>query len=173
MSKVKNNSVLSQLPLFDPITIPLTQGYSTVIDPVDSDLVNYKWCVQLGANNKAYAKRRVKNKVQFLHHVIFERTFNRLLSKGEEVDHIDGDSLNNQRTNLRPSTHQQNLINTKLRSDNKSGYKGVTACLKRWKANIRIGGKQVHLGVFATPEEAYAAYCIAAKQHFGEFARLK
>lgn len=90
---------------------------------------------------------------------------------GLEIDHKDLNSKNNRIENLRLATKSQNQCNTALRADNSTGFKGVTRHGERFKANIRARGKQVHLGVFDTPEDAHAAYSKAAVQTFGEYAR--
>lgn len=92
----------------------------------------------------------------------------------ENVDHIDGDGLNNERRNLRPSTHGENMANVRKRRDNVSGFKGVwwhraNSC---WSASIQSKGESKYLGSFDTPEKAYAAYCEAAQRLHAEFARL-
>lgn len=92
---------------------------------------------------------------------------------GEIIDHIDGNPSNNRISNLRVATHAQNISNSGLRPNNTSGYKGVSKDRSTgYRATIVKNGKQFHLGSFATKEEAYAAYCKAAKKLHGEFARL-
>lgn len=88
------------------------------------------------------------------------------------VDHIDGDPLNNKKTNLRLCTHQQNCRNAGLSSRNTSGFKGVSQVGKKFRAYIVINGKQKSLGHYTTAEEAATAYNIASEKYFGEFARL-
>ena len=99
----------------------------------------------------------------------------RLISQpadGEFVDHIDGDGLNNRRANLRNCTHAQNMANTAVTRRNKLGLKGAFASKsgKAFRAVIRVSGQRMHLGYYATPEEAAAAYRGAAKVIYGEFA---
>ena len=91
-----------------------------------------------------------------------------------DIDHIDCNGLNNRWTNLRAATRTENLRNSQLRSDNISGYKGVSynSARGRWISCIKVGDKNLHLGRFDTPEEAHAAYRVAAEKHFGEFARF-
>lgn len=91
-----------------------------------------------------------------------------------EIDHRDMDRSNNRWLNLRPATGSQNRANTRKRADNKSGFKGVCwyPQTRKWVAQIRYQGYNNNLGYFATPEEAHAAYCSAAKRLFGEFARF-
>lgn len=96
----------------------------------------------------------------------------RMLVKGEEVDHIDSDPLNNQRANLRALTHQQNIQNNRPHKDGTSIYKGVSKRGNSWRAQICKDGQKVMLGNF--PEERYAAYAydIAARDMFRQYARL-
>lgn len=90
-----------------------------------------------------------------------------------DLDHINGDPLDNRIANLRLATASQNQGNARLRRDNTSGFKGVTynPDTQKWIAQIKCRGKQHQLGYFASPEEAHAAYINAAKRLYGEFAR--
>jgi len=97
--------------------------------------------------------------------------------KGVVVDHINGDSLDCRRANMRICTNVENVRNSRKRSDNTSGYKGVsidkeTRLKKRWRAYINYKGKRMCLGRHMTKEDAAKAYNVAAKKYFGEFARL-
>lgn len=91
--------------------------------------------------------------------------------KGMHVDHVDGDPMNNVRSNLRLCTHAENMRNRKIHSNNKSGYKGVYFGDTSWRAQIRADGKTYRLGRYKTAEEAHAAYQKAASELHGEFAR--
>lgn len=91
---------------------------------------------------------------------------------GEFVDHINGDTWDCRRENLRLCTHQQNMQNRKVHSHSKTGVKGVCWDGKTFRARIRINGKQVWLGRSPTVEGAAALYNAAALEHFGEFARV-
>ena len=92
-----------------------------------------------------------------------------------QADHRDLDRDNNRIANLREATDSQNGANVGLLSTNKTGLKGVSMGSanrrKRWKAQIRKDGERRFLGYFETPERAHAAYCAAAQQLHGEFAR--
>lgn len=94
---------------------------------------------------------------------------------GLEVDHIDGNGLNNQRANLRVATKAENQRNRRAQLSSKSGLKGVSwhGQNQRWQAEIRLNGIRLYLGIFDTAEEAHTAYCEAAVQLYGEFARFK
>jgi hypothetical protein len=86
-----------------------------------------------------------------------------------DLDHVNGDQTDNRIDNLRPATRQQNCANSRPRRANKSGFKGVHLHRRtgKWRAVIRSR----HLGLFKTPEEAHSAYCVAARNLFGEFWR--
>jgi hypothetical protein len=158
------------------ITIPLTKGYTATVDDCDADLAQHKWCARPRATT-VYAQRNAgrtadgKQLTVDLHRVIGARIAGRELSRDEEVDHIDG-TLNNCRSNLRIVTHAENMRNRRMHRNNSAGFKGVDQRpgYDRWRARIRIDGRQVVLGWFDTPELAYAAYCEAAIFHFGEYA---
>jgi hypothetical protein len=93
----------------------------------------------------------------------------------EEIDHIDGNPLNNRWKNLRLATRGENQFNRGADYTNTSGYKGVTyhkQC-RKWVARIGHKRKSYHLGLFETAKTAHAAYCEAAIRLHGEFARLK
>lgn len=100
---------------------------------------------------------------------------------GLEVDHRDGNVLNAQKGNLRLCTHAQNMRNKRMQKDNRSGFKGVwfdsysakRGCPSVWAADIKANGKKRTIGRFRTPELAHAAYCAAAIELHGDFARFK
>lgn len=165
------------LPLFSlqPETkeIPLTQGKVAIVDAADYEwLMQWKWCASSYCKTW-YARRSIvlpdgrKSTVK-MHRVIMGAT-----NPGIEIDHKNGDGLDNTRGNLREATRGQNQFNTRIRSDNVSGYKGVDWYNQRgkWRAQIRIGGKTTYLGLFVDIRDAVAAYDNAARELFGEFAR--
>jgi hypothetical protein len=90
-----------------------------------------------------------------------------------QIDHINGDTMDNQPSNLREATHGQNIANARRPVSSKSPFKGASyhKRFRKWTAQIGGGGTQRHLGYFDTPEEAHAAYVEAAQRLFGEFAR--
>lgn len=158
------------------LTIKLTKGRETVVDSDDADLATIKWYALTKKNaRRVYACRDDKNTRQLIHRVILERILGRPLEAKEQVDHRDGDGLNNRRENLRLATASENQRNQHRDRTNTSGFKG--ACwdksVNRWKATIKVNRKCIHLGRFDTPEEAHAAYCAAAIKYHGEFARLE
>ena len=88
------------------------------------------------------------------------------------LDHINGNTLDNRISNLREATQQQNMQNqTKARSDNKSGFMGITPSRGRFRARIKLNGRSKHLGCFDTPEEAHEAY-LAAKRELHDFCTI-
>lgn len=173
---VPTPSLPQQLSLIEPVEIPLTKGYVALIDPIDADLASHKWHTSSSGSSpqKKYARRRNGYKSQVIHRVILSRMLGRPLLETEDVDHINGDGLDNRRCNLRLATRANNCQNRKRAKNNKSGFKGVcwAARAQKWIAYINANGEHRHLGFFATAEEAYAARVEAAYQLHGEFARL-
>jgi hypothetical protein len=92
-----------------------------------------------------------------------------------EIDHRNGDPLDNRLENLREATRAQQLWNSGLRKNNRIGLKGVTFYppTRRWFARIQKHGRTRFLGYHATAEAAHAAYVEAANSEFGEFARTE
>ena len=88
-----------------------------------------------------------------------------------EIDHIDEVKHNNKWVNLRKTNPSQNQCNVGKYTNNTSGFKGVTKQTNtdKWKAQIGINNKVMHLGLFSTPEEAHLAYCEAADKYHKEF----
>ena len=90
---------------------------------------------------------------------------------------INGDSLDNRKSNLRICTHAQNSKNLKVRKDNTSGFKGVCFTKERWRgkrwcAYINSNNKRIGLGRFLTKEEAALKYNEAVEKYHGEFGRM-
>lgn len=89
-----------------------------------------------------------------------------------QVDHINGDRLDNRISNLRIATHGQNRANSRAGKNNLLGVKGVFKTRSgKFVAQIRAGKKQRHIGTFLTVKEASEAYRKAAEKYHGEFAR--
>lgn len=153
--------------------VSLTQGYEAIIDADDAHLVeSYNWCAQV-QRNKIYAVRtsRLKSKQ---HQVRMHRVLMGNPS-GFEVDHVDGNGLNNRKINLRKATQSQNQQNSTISKNNTSGFKGVTWSKrsKKWQAQITIDRKYKQIGKFDTPEDAHAAYTKASAELHGEFGRAQ
>ena len=131
------------------IKISLTQGKESLIDDSDFETVSkIKWHAMRAPSNKFYAKHRT---IGFLHHFLVGK------KDGMEVDHIDGNSLNNQRSNLRFVTHQENMFNRRKHVNNKTGFIGVYFTDNSWEAQIRFNGKKVFRKRFKTLVQAVAA----------------
>ena len=115
----------------------------------------------IGINNKIYLNHRLI----FLYHHGYLPKF---------IDHIDRDKANNNIENLREVTLQQNNMNRKSHKNTSSIYKGVSwdKRYQKWKSQIEINGKSIHLGYFKSETEAAIAYNRAAIELFGEYAKL-
>lgn len=90
------------------------------------------------------------------------------------IDHANCDGTDNRIANLRVATVAQNQCNSRRRANNTSGIKGVTWNKDRskWQAQICVGYRHIHLGLFVIKQDAAAAYAAAAEQHQGDFRRL-
>lgn len=172
-----SNSIPAQLPLpieGEIVEIRLSNGDITIVDAVDADLLQLRWQCHTSGHN-SYATHGSKKHSFSMHRHIMARVTGRPLVKGEIVDHINGNSLDNRRNNLRLCTHAQNIHNQRLSQRNTSGYKGVSYSKKRkkWSAEIKADNVRYKLGHFDTPEAAHEAYCTAATKLFGDFARFR
>lgn len=87
------------------------------------------------------------------------------------LDHINGNRADNRLENLRPCTVAQNIWNSRKSKNNTSGFKGVRQRTSRFEARIRTNGVHRSLGMFDTPDEAYAEYVSECSRLRGEFAR--
>ncbi len=147
--------------------IKLTRGKVALVDEEDFDKLNkYKWSAWKDKNkNIFYAMGG--NRLR-MHRVIMGDI------KGVAYDHINGDGLDNRKSNLRIATTQQNNMNTIPRKGGSSKYKGVCwhKRKKKWMSRIGYNYNIVHIGYFDDEVEAALAYDKKAKELFGEFARL-
>jgi hypothetical protein len=129
---------------------------------------NKAGCVETNRSGKQYVRVRFKVKLYLIHRLIWAWHGNSL-EPNEDIDHIDGDGLNNRIENLRAVTPKQNSENTKsARKDSKSGVKGVCwhKGTKKWEAHLGHNGKKIHLGCYKDIDEARAARIAAEKEYF-------
>lgn len=151
--------------------VPLTKGHEAIIDVRDLYLVEDKnWCA-LAQGHTTYAVRADystgKYKLVYMHRHL------QSAPDGLEVDHIDGNGLNNSRSNLRVVSRAQNAKNLGAYNNNTSGFKGASfhKASGKWQAQIRDKGAIEYLGLFETASDAHEAYVDAAKRIHKEFYR--
>lgn len=146
--------------------IPLTQGKFAVVDDEDFQSLNrFKWYAHCRRHTgNFYATRHGEQREMLLMHRVILG-----LRAGEECDHINHDSLDNRRSNLRKCTSQQNQWNRRRR---RPGFKGVRKLRNKWGATIMVSGVRNWLGTFDNPESAARAYDAMAAKHFRQFAVL-
>lgn len=143
--------------------VKLTQGKYSLVDDEDFETLNkHAWRTKKDWAGNSYAFRTSslngKGFSIYMHRLIVG------VSTGQEVDHIDGDGLNNQKKNLRIVTHRENMMNRRQRTVSKtSNNLGVIKRKNTFIAQIKILGKNKYLGSFRTEEEALKARIVAEK----------
>lgn len=163
----------------DTKLIHLTQGKICIVDSCDYDtLIKHKWFASSVDKRVWYAQRtHNENGRKGKRHCVFiHRAILGLVGiKGISIDHIDGDGLNNTRSNLRIVTQSQNLQNSRKHHNNKTGYKGVHIEIRGastyYRARIKVEGKTLSLGYFKDKLSAAKSYNEAALKFFGEYAK--
>ena len=150
-------------------TIPLTQGYFTKVDDDDYEkFAIYRWYADSSRKSEIRAVRSINNKGKIIRVTLSRVIMN--VSKEMKVDHINHDTLDNRKSNLRICTQAQNTRNRKKPNTNRSGYKGVCWVKndRKWKSSVG----SYYLGLFENKIDAAKAYDKKAKELFGEFAVL-
>jgi len=150
--------------------VELSQGKTAIVSDQDYDRVSrYTWHTFRIHRTWYVATNGINGKRTYLHRFIMQA------NPGAEVDHINGNGLDNRRCNLRLCTHAQNLANQRHQQRKTSSpHKGVTWCKKGrvWLAQIKANQKHYNLGSYDSEEDAARAYNRAANEYFGEYARL-
>lgn len=139
------------------------------VDDEDYELLNqYNWHLISREYANTYIKINNKRESKLMHKLILN-TYKNL-----EIDHIDGNGLNNQKSNLRLLTHQQNIMNSFKHKRSSSKFKGVSwhKTGKKWQAYIGFNKKLIYIGLFDFEKEAAKAYNEKAKDLYGKYANL-
>jgi|SRR5690242_4622877 len=148
--------------------IPLTRGFNALVDEKDFVWISkYSWCVAEGSGGLWYAKRKSGEKTIYMHRFILNAPH------GVDVDHINGNTLDNRRKNLQIVTHSENLRKAVRKIIPRSGYFGVSKSGEKWRVRLRsLDGKIISFGTFKNAIEAAKAADTAAIERDGKFARL-
>lgn len=141
-----------------------------LIDPTDAAiLTRHAWSISEHGDGLLYVIAYSENRKIYLHREIMQP------EERDEVDHRNGNGLDNRRANLRVVAHRLNLANQRTQQRPKSSrYKGVSFYKRdgRWESSIKINGRKIRLGLFAAERDAAAAYNVAALAAWGDHARL-
>lgn len=150
--------------------IELTKGKTTTVDDEDYNYLNsFNWHYSTGYAMRQPPRKKGKRTPILMHREITN------CPKEKEVDHINGDKLDNRKKNLRICTRSNNGKNQSIQNRQKSSiYKGVSLIKStlKWRASIKINGKQFNLGHFHTEKDAAIAYNNAAIKYFKEYSKL-
>lgn len=153
--------------------VELTQGKFAKVDDEDYEwIIKRSWSLLKNGYARAGTHKYVDGKRTAIHMYMHREIMK--APAGKQVDHINGDRLDNRKENLRIVESKQNNYNAGISKNNKAGYKGVAwdKAHKRWGAWIKINYKSKFLGYHATPLEAAKAYNQAASEEWGEYARV-
>lgn len=146
--------------------IPLTKGMVALVDDEDYERIIEAGPWHAGARSQTfYAQSRKGGRHVYMHRLIADAY------PGQDVDHVNGEGLDNQKANLRLCTRAQNLGNQRKR-EGTSSFKGVCWSHNRWTAQMQARGRNHYLGRFSSEEDAARAYDTAALEAWGEFAKL-
>lgn len=130
-----------------PLGVNAKDGYA-IVDADDASLAHdFTWCVDSGG----YVVTRLGRTNESMHRMVMG-------FPDYMIDHVNRNKLDNRTANLRPATHSQNALNTTLRTNNTSGFKGVSKVRDKWHASIRINGKVYSRPGLSTKYEAAKAY---------------
>jgi len=155
--------------------IKLAHGKVTLVDDKDFEWLNqWTWTAHYCKHSGlTYVMRNERDKET---KKVTRITMHREITNAPEdmyVDHINHDTLDNQRSNIRLATSAQNSYNVRMKRSNSTGYKGIDRLpSKNWRARIRFSGTRLTVGIFSKKEDAARAYNEAAIKYHGEFACL-
>ena len=150
--------------------ISLSRGKFALVDNINYEYLNqWKWYY-----NNGYAARDQRNLITkkdtriYMHRIIMKA------KKSENIDHVNHNGIDNQKRNLRKSTHEQNMHNMKSNKNSTSQYKGVCWAKnnKKWKVQINYNNKHIYLGYYTNEKVAAKVYDKAAIKLHKEFAYL-
>lgn len=155
--------------------IELTKGHVALVDDEDFDRVNqFKWYSSFNGRS-SYAKRRPWDKKEKKYFTLAMHRFIMKPEKDQLIDHINHNTLDNRKCNLRICNMTQNCANSlKPKGITSSKFKGVSWCKrdKKWICGIMINYKKIYLGRYDSEVESAQIYNNKAKELFGEFASL-
>lgn len=148
----------------DTVDVYISDDVFFTVSLSDFDIVkNYKWY----AKDRGYIETKINRKNVYLHRLITKCPADMV------IDHIDGNPMNNTRSNLRICSGEQNSLNKKVQKNNTSGIPGVSYSKSnnKWVSYIQMNNKRIHLGDYSDINDAIEARKKAEAKYYGEFAR--
>lgn len=158
------------------IEIPLTQGQVALVDDIDADLAELRWYASYRPSIKGYyavgdTQINGRRLSVLMHRIVLARMIGRELLRNEHTDHINHNTLDNRRSELRLASPTENCLNS-IHKVGKTGYRGVTKEGGVYKAQISHNMIKIGIGRYDTPLDAAIAYDKKATELKGEFAIL-
>jgi len=151
------------------------KGYQILVDKEDvKKITKLRWHITSKTKEKVYFAHDIRKNKKLIS-IPIHRFILGVMDTKLSVDHINGDTLDNRKRNLRLCTTSENMCNRGKTALNTSGYKGVSWIKRfgKWRAKISKNGRYIHLGYFDNKIDAYKAYSKAAKVYHGRFACVR
>ena len=145
--------------------LKISDGQIIQIDKIDEELVSTRRWYTIKADGVVLAVRSTERPYVYIGRFLLG------VKDGYVVDHIDGNPLNNQKSNLRHCTQAENAMNRKISKNNKCGFKGVTKEGRKYRAAVTYNETKYRKSGFLTPEDAHEWYNNKARELFGEYHR--
>jgi hypothetical protein len=158
--QANSNKLGDQIVIIDKDDWNIIEGYTWYPHKTNHSNLIYIVCTE--------RKNKTKRNIRINRLIMGANTYNKI------VDHKNGNTLDNRKSNLRICTNAENTRNGSIGKHNTSGYKGVSWFYlnNKWRSTIVVNYKQISLGLFSKKEDAAKAYNKAAKKYHGEFAKL-
>jgi hypothetical protein len=170
MTKTQNKIIYNDYKIIKILIESIKHGnHEVIIDYDDFEKIkNYRWHLHAHHSGEFYCSTFINRKIHKMQHLLIKK------QNSQQIDHINGNKLDNRKCNLRICTNKENAKNKKLNINNKTGYKGThfDKDSGKYLAQIVCNYKRIYIGRYEKLIDAALAYNAAAIKYHGEFARL-